>query len=379
MMSASKRTWAQIDLDCVKHNFNIVKAHTKAKICCVVKANAYGHGAVKLAALYQKLGADFLAVSNIDEALQLRNSNIVLPILILGYTPPECAKELYDNNISQAVYSSEYANALLSHAGKLGVKIKVHIKIDSGMGRIGFQCIKSELDSVIEICKNTLVIPEGIFTHFSVADEGTKGKDYTSMQFQKFASSIDYLSDAGIKFSIRHCANSATILDYPEYHMDMVRAGVILYGLSPSHELRNTLDLHKVMELKSVISHIKTIEPGTAISYGKSFVSSHKCRVATIPIGYADGFWRSNGDARFSVKIKNRYAPVLGRVCMDQMMVDVTDIECVMGDEVLIFGSDEKCSADQIADVNNSINYEVVCSVGERVPRIFVKDGELVD
>ncbi len=373
-----RRTWAEIDLDCVEHNYNLIKAHTKAKICCVVKANAYGHGAVKLAASYQKLGADFLAVSNIDEALQLRNNNIALPILILGYTPPECAKKLYDNNISQAVYSLEYVKNLIYHAEKDNVKIKVHIKIDSGMGRIGFQSNKSELDSVIEICRNPRFITEGIFTHFSVADEGSKGNDYTALQYQKFTSSIDYLGDAGIKFAIKHCANSATILDYPEYHMDMVRAGIILYGLSPSHELRNTPDLHKVMELKSVISHIKTVEHGAAISYGRKYIASKHRKIATIPIGYADGFWRSNGEGQYSVKIKKQYAPIVGRVCMDQMMVDVTEIECAVGDEVLIFGNDEKCSADEIAAINNSINYEVVCSVGERVPRFFVKDGELI-
>lgn len=373
-----RRTWAEIDLDCVEHNYNLIKAHTKAKICCVVKANAYGHGAVKLATLYQKLGADFLAVSNIDEALQLRNNNIALPTLILGYTPPECAKKLYDNNISQAVYSLEYAKNLIYHAEKDNVKIKVHIKIDSGMGRIGFQSNKSELDSVIKICRNPRFITEGIFTHFSVADEGAKGKNYTALQFQKFTSSIDYLADAGIRFAIRHCANSATILDYPEYHMDMVRAGIILYGLSPSHELRNTPDLHKVMELKSVISHIKTVEHGAAISYGRKYIASKHRKIATIPIGYADGFWRSNGEGQYSVKIKKQYAPIVGRVCMDQMMVDVTEIECAVGDEVLIFGNDEKCSADKIAAINNSINYEVVCSVGERVPRFFVKGGELI-
>ncbi len=378
MTSIKKRTWAQIDLDCVKHNFNFIKAHTKSKICCVVKANAYGHCAVRLSALYQELGADFLAVSNIDEALQLRKNDIVLPILILGYTPPECAQELSENNISQAVYSLDYANSLIQQAQRFNVKIKVHIKIDSGMGRIGFQSSECELDSIIRVCNSSAIIPEGVFTHFSVADEGADGKDYTELQYQKFTKSVEYLGKAGIEFEIRHCANSATILDYPEYHLDMVRAGIILYGLSPSKTLNNVPKLHRVMKLMSVISHIKTVEPGATISYGRKYIASKHRKIATIPIGYADGFWRSNGEGQYSVKIKKQYAPIVGRVCMDQMMVDVTEIECAVGDEVLIFGNDEKCSADEIAAINNSINYEVVCSVGERVPRFYVKDGELI-
>lgn len=373
-----RRTWAKINLNNVEYNFKQIKKHANSKVCCVIKANAYGHNAVELATIYQKLGADFLAVSNIEEALQLRYNMITLPILILGYTPPECAKELASHNISQAVYSYEYAETLTEYANTYNVRLNIHIKIDTGMGRIGFTTDESSLDEAVRVCQNPALNTEGVFTHFSVADEGDKGREYTDRQYHNFIKAVDYLKERNVKFAIKHCSNSAAIYDYSKYHLDMVRAGIVLYGLSPSRELKHTIGLKKVMELMSVISHIKIINKGDSISYGRTFTASRQMKIATVPIGYADGFWRNNGERRYSLKVNGKYALIIGRICMDQLMVDVTDIDCTLGDEVLIFGDDDKCSVDEIARINNTINYEVVCAVGERVPRIFIRDNVVV-
>lgn len=373
-----RRTWAKINLNNVEYNFNQIKKHTNNKVCCVVKANAYGHNAVELASIYQKLGADFLAVSNIQEALQLRYNMITLPILILGYTPPECAKELAIHNISQAVYSYEYAEALIEYANIYDVQLNIHIKIDTGMGRIGFTTDESSLDEAVRVCQNPVLNTEGVFTHFSVADEGDEGREYTEKQYHNFIKAVDYLQKRNVNFAIKHCSNSAAIYDYSEFHLDMVRAGIVLYGLSPSRDVKCTIGLKNVMELMSVISHIKIINKGDSISYGRTFTASRQMKIATVPIGYADGLWRNNGEMRYSLKVNDKYAPIIGRVCMDQLMIDVTDIDCTLGDEVLIFGDDDKCSADEIARISNTINYEVVCAVGERVPRIFVRDNVVV-
>lgn len=246
------------------------------------------------------------------------------------------------------------------------------------MGRIGFATNPISLDNVVKICQNRAVCTEGIFTHFSVADEGFKGREYTDKQYHSFNETIAYLHKRGIDFYVKHCSNSAAIYDYPEYHLDMVRAGIILYGLFPSSKVNNVFSLRKVMELMSVISHIKSVNKGDSISYGRTFIASHPMKIATIPIGYADGFWRNNGEMRYSLKVNGQYATIIGRVCMDQLMIDVTDIDCSLGDEVLIFGNDDKCSVDEIARINNTINYEVVCAIGERVPRIFVRNNEVV-
>ena len=372
MNTLRKRTWAEIDLDAIRGNYSIIKSATASKLCCVIKANGYGHGAVELAKLYEELGADFFAVSNIEEALQLRSNQIIKPILILGYTPVECAALLSTNNISQCVYSLEYAEKLNAQE----VDVKVHIKLDTGMGRIGFR--QDELDDALKACQLQNLITEGVFMHFAVADESTGGEDYTRKQFEKFQIVYQYLESHGVHFDIHHCANSAAIFDYPEFHLDMVRAGVVLYGLKPSDKVVNLPELKPALTLKSVISHIKEIEPGYSLSYGRAFVADKAMRVATVPIGYADGFWRTNGNQKYAVMIGDKYAIILGRVCMDQMMVDVSEIECHCGDQIIIFGAEEKCCADEIARVNGTINYEVVCAIGERIPRAYYKDSQIV-
>ncbi len=376
------RAWAEIDLDSAAYNFGQVKSVTQSKICCVIKANAYGHGAVQLAKLYQTLGADCLAVSNIEEALQLRKNRITLPILILGYSSPRCAKLLAEHRITQCVFSHEYGTELERAAADARVTVKIHIKIDTGMGRIGFLCrhgADNELSLAAEVCRQPHLDAEGIFMHFAAADEGEGGEAYTKEQLALFIHAVDTLAADGVTFKIRHCANSAAIFDHPECHLDMVRAGIVLYGLSPSGSMRRLPELRPVMSLRSVISHIKTLRAGESVSYGRTYTALTDMRVATVPIGYADGFNRIGGQSGYCLCINGKAAPILGRVCMDQLMADVTDIDCRVGDEILVFGKKSPFTAQAMAEFNDTINYEVVCDVGKRVPRLFVKDGKILE
>lgn len=376
------RAWAEIDLDNAAHNFHKVRSATESKICCVIKANAYGHGAVQLAKLYQACGADYIAVSNIQEALQLRRQRITLPILILGYSSSRCAKLLADHHITQCVFSYEYGMELARAAAEARVTVKIHIKIDTGMGRIGFLCrdaTHNELEAVAEVCRQPHLDPEGIFTHFAAADEGECGDTYTHEQFSLFSGAIDRLASLGVTFPIRHCANSAAIFDHPECHLDMVRAGIVLYGLSPSAQLRNRPELRPVMSLRSVISHIKTVRADETVSYGRTYAAPAERRIATVPIGYADGFSRSVGQSGYCLCVSGQSAPIVGRVCMDQLMLDVTDTDCRIGDEIVVFGDTPPFTADYIAELAHTVNYEVVCDVGKRVPRVFVRDGEIIE
>ena len=378
-----KRTWAEIDLNAVEHNYKEIKKCVKnAKVCCVIKANGYGHGALELARCYEKFGADFFAVSNIEEAIQLRQGGIDTPILVLGYTEPTCAKILAEYSISQCVFSSEYGKSLVYHCTKDRVKVKVHIKIDTGMGRIGFKFgheTTDDLQDAIEICKSECFILEGIFTHFASADEGKKGDRYTRYQFQNFIAAINIFKSKGIQFEIRHCANSAAIVEYPYMHLDMVRAGIVLYGVHPSQVTKNKLNLMPVMKVKTVIDYIKIVEKKTCISYGRKFKARKTTKIATLPIGYADGFWRANGLNRACVEIGGEYAPIIGRVCMDQCMVDVTNVGAAVESSVVtVYGAFGKNSVDAIASKNDTINYEILCAVGNRVPRIYFKNGKIV-
>lgn len=385
-ISKRKRFWAEIDLNAAEKNFNIIKSklNGKTKLCCVVKANAYGHGAVYLSKLYEKLGADFFAVSNIEEAMQLRNNGISTPILILGYTPTSCASILAENNISQSVFSYSYAKELSKSAEADGVKVKIHIKLDSGMGRIGFDCIHSReemLDSIVDVCNMQGLENEGIFTHFALADDGKDGAEFTKKQYERFMSAVDELKSRGFEFEIKHCANSATTFEYPEYHLDMVRVGVVLYGVAPSRKVIGCEELSPVMSLKSVISMIKEIDKGDTVSYGCTYVAEKKTKIATAPVGYADGFWRSNAENGTQMLIRGQRVNIVGRVCMDQLMLDVTNVKGVReGDYITLIGSDKEefISADELAKNNATIGYEIICAIGERVPRFYIKDHEIV-
>lgn len=382
-----KRTWAEININALKHNYKTIREHvnSKSKICCVVKADGYGHGAAVVAKTFSELGADWFAVSNIEEALQLRKSGITQPLLVLGYTPPNLARILNEHNISQTVYSMDYAEALSEHAVKHNVKIKIHLKIDTGMSRLGlmFQLEerdRSSLEEALKICRMDNFIPEGIFTHFAVSDETDNGKDFTLRQFNCFNHAVEQLKNRGITFSLHHCANSGAIIDYPQMHLDMVRAGIILYGLSPSGKLKGKLSLTPAMELKSVVAQVKRVESGATVSYGREFRAEKSIDIATIPVGYADGYIRVLAQ-KAHVQINGKQAKLLGRVCMDQIMVDVSHIPGVgIGDEVTLFGREENGSptADSIAKWSGTINYEVTCLVGKRVARVFLENGKII-
>ena len=387
MEEVLRRTWAVVSLDAVDRNYREIKNRLRpeTKVCCVIKADAYGHGAEMLAKEYEALGADWFAVSNFEEAGQLRRAGASLPILILGYTPPGKAAELAGLNLSQAVVGGDYADALSAEAQKAGVCVKIHISLDTGMSRIGFLYQKPErdagsIDEVGRVCGLPGLEPEGIFTHFAVADEGESGEDYTRMQFENFLGGVGLLKKRGVEFPIRHCANSAAIFDYPEMQLDMVRPGIILYGLMPSGSLKHPAPLVPAMELKSVAALIKTVPPQTSVSYGRKFVSERETVLATVPVGYADGYPRTLYRTA-DMLVRGKRAKIVGRVCMDQLMLDVTDIPGVAaGDEVTVFGRDGEAflPVDELADQLGTINYELVCGVAKRVPRIYTRGGKTV-
>ena len=385
-MNMVKRTWAEISLNAIEHNYNVIrnKVADDTKVCCVIKADGYGHGAVELSQIYEKLGADFFAVSNIDEGIEIRKIGSKLPILILGYTPVSEAKNLAAYNISQAVFSLEYAKELSEKCVEEDCICKMHIKVDSGMSRIGFMCQKFPRDeySIEEICE-ACCLPnlevEGLFTHFCVSDEDAEGREFTNKQYENFIHVRDSLKKRGVDISVVHCSNSGAIEDYPETCCDMVRAGIILYGLAPSSKLADRLDLVPAMTLKTVVAFVKEVQKGATISYGRTFTADRKMKIATVPIGYADGFIRQNAKDGY-MTVNGKKAKIVGRICMDQTMLDVTDIEDVKtGDEVVVFGTGEngEPTADSLAENTGTINYETVCLVGKRVPRIYIKDGKI--
>lgn len=385
-MNMVKRTWAEISLNAIEHNYNVIrnKVADDTKVCCVIKADGYGHGAVELSQIYEKLGADFFAVSNIDEGIEIRKSGSKLPIVILGYTPVSEAENLAEYDISQAVFSLEYAKELSEKCVEEDCICKMHIKVDSGMSRIGFMCQEFPRDeySIEEICE-ACCLPnlevEGLFTHFCVSDEDAEGREFTNKQYENFIHVRDSLKKRGVDISVVHCSNSGAIEDYPETCCDMVRAGIILYGLAPSSKLADRLDLVPAMTLKTVVAFVKEVQKGATISYGRTFTADRKMKIATVPIGYADGFIRQNVRDGYMM-VNGKKAKIVGRICMDQTMLDVTDIEDVKtGDEVVVFGTGEngEPTADSLAENTGTINYETVCLVGKRVPRIYIKDGKI--
>lgn len=385
-MNMVKRTWAEISLNAIEHNYNVIrnKVADDTKVCCVIKADGYGHGAVELSQIYEKLGADFFAVSNVDEGIEIRKSGSKLPIVILGYTPVSEAENLAEYDISQAVFSLEYAKELSEKCVEEDCICKMHIKVDSGMSRIGFMCQEFPRDeySIEEICE-ACCLPnlevEGLFTHFCVSDEDAEGREFTNKQYENFIHVRDSLKKRGVDISVVHCSNSGAIEDYPETCCDMVRAGIILYGLAPSSKLADRLDLVPAMTLKTVVAFVKEVQKGATISYGRTFTADRKMKIATVPIGYADGFIRQNAKDGYMM-VNGKKAKIVGRICMDQTMLDVTDIEDVKtGDEVVVFGTGEngEPTADSLAENTGTINYETVCLVGKRVPRIYIKDGKI--
>lgn len=379
MFKHLRPVWAEINVDNLEFNMRGIKKLSKSnEIFGVVKADAYGHGAVDVAAVLLENGVTRLSVAVVSEAVELRRAGIECPIMILGYTPLSLADEILKYDIEQTVFSYEYALKLSSIAEKRHIKVKIHIALDTGMGRIGFLPDGKSIEDVYKISRLPNIEIEGLFSHFSTADE--ENKEYTYRQFEIFNSFYKKLKEKGVSVRIRHIANSAAIMELPNTHLDGVRPGIILYGYYPSGEVdKSRLELKPVMTLKTNIVHIKTLKKGEYISYGRKFTCEKDSIIATLPVGYADGYTRLMfGKAK--VIINDKFAPVVGRICMDQCMVDISHIpKAKVGDEVILMGQSLNCKfdADDIAKNIDTINYEVVCMVSKRVPRVYVKHGKV--
>lgn len=369
--------WAEVDLTALAHNVRAIRKITapSAKVMAIVKANAYGHGAMEAAGTALANGADRLGIAILSEGVALRKAGFGVPILILGYTPPEQAEEVVKYNLTQALFSYEMAEALSWAAVQQRKTAKVHIKVDTGMGRIGYRA--GERDTVPEILRlarlPNLEI-EGMFSHFACSD--TLNKTYAREQFALFQELAAELAKKGLEIPVKHVANSAAIIDLPEAHLDLVRPGIILYGLYPSEEVnKQILDLKPVMSLKARIAMVKTVPPGTSISYGCTYTSGEAEVIATLPLGYADGYPRILSN-RAQALVHGRRVPLVGRVCMDQFMLKVTDVpEAAPGDIVVLFGEQEgsRLPVEELAAQSGTISYEVVTRISERVPRIYVR------
>jgi alanine racemase len=372
--------YAEIDLDAIAYNMKNIKSLVKDKeVIAVVKADCYGHGCLDVVPTLLENGASRLAVAVLTEGIELRNDNIKAPIMILGYTPIYLAEELIKYDLEQTIYDLNYAKELSEIALKLNKKAKVHIAIDTGMGRIGFLPTDTAINEVLQICSLKGLEVLGIFTHFSSSDE--EDKDYTHEQFKKFTEFNSKLSELKIKIPLKHTSNSGAIIDLPETYLDAVRAGIILYGYYPSNEVKKTnLSLKPALTLKARITRVQEMDKDMYISYGRTFKTERKSLIATIPIGYADGYSRLLAK-NAKVIINGKFAPVVGRICMDQCMIDVTDIDgdISVGDEVIILGEQGnlKFNADDIADIMGTINYEILCMLKYRIPRVYIKNGEV--
>ena len=381
MKSTLKRTWAEIDLSALSYNYKRIREHIggNVKFLGVVKADAYGHGAVMISEKLQSLEADYLAVSSIDEAMELRYNGITMPILILGHTPREQVDRLICFNITQAVTCEAKAVEYSEEAVKYGGTLKVHIKVDTGMSRLGYICegdyFEHGVDGIVDACNMPGLMAEGIFTHFAVADEpGEEASEYTSHQFKLFCDVVNEVEDKlGRKFKLRHCANTGATAELPETYLDMVRPGLLLYGYG---EFAQKLGLKPVMTMKTTISTIKIYPKGTKISYGGLYTTDKTRRIGVIPYGYADGFLRCLSN-RYSVMTSEGAAEVRGRICMDMCMIDLTDKPGVgVGDEIEIFGPSNPI--ERMAEIAATIPYEIVCAVSKRVHRVYLSDGKVV-
>jgi len=380
MFKHLRPVWAEIDLDKLAHNMREVRRIAKSgNIIAVVKADAYGHGAIDVAPVLLENGANRLAVAIQSEAIELRRSGIECPIMVLGFTPPNLIDNLLKYDIEQTVFSYEFAKKISKMAVKKNKIAKIHIALDTGMGRIGYLPNDKSAQEVYNISKLPNIIIEGMFCHFSSADE--KDKTYTYEQVKKYDDFYEKLKEKKVYINIRHIANSAAIIDLPETHYEAVRPGIIIYGYYPSDEVnKENIDLLPVMTLKTNVVHIKTLPPGEYVSYGRKYKTKEESVIATLPIGYADGYTRLLFQ-KAKVILKGEFAPVIGRICMDQCMVDVTGINGVkVGDEVILIGEDgkNKFTADIVAELIGTISYEVVCMVGKRVPRVYIKKGKVV-
>ncbi len=382
MESTLKRTWAEISLDNLTHNFETIRRQVgpKAKLLGVVKADAYGHGAVRVAKHLERLGAGYLAVSNLDECEELRVNGITLPILMLGFTPADQAGRILKNDMTQAVPNLAIAEAYSSASVHAGGTMKVHIKLDTGMGRLGFQCDDAHFDASLRDILKILTLPgldvEGVFTHFCVSDEAAdECVEFTKVQHDRFLRMIDAVETQGnFRFRLHHCCNAGGIASYPEWAWDMVRCGIILYGTG---DLAERMGMKPVMTVKTTVSTIKDFDPDTSISYGRQFFTTRPSRIAVLPIGYADGLFRALS-GKLRVLTPYGEAQQVGRICMDMCMIDVTDLpQLKVSDEIEVFG--EHQLIETAAKQCGTISYELLCAVSKRVPRYYYLGGKCVD
>lgn len=378
-MGFERRVEADIDLDAVEYNIKAVQALNppSRKTLLVIKADAYGHGAVTFAKEFDKI-SDFYGVAGVDEAMELRGAGITKPILILGYTDRSHYEELIENEIRPAIFSAEDAEVLSETALKMGKKAIVHIKVDTGMSRIGFSCDSAGVKEAETLKDMAGIEIEGIFSHFAKADEYDKTS--AKEQFDNMTWFISELEKKGISFKLKHLDNSAGAMELHSDGFDMMRLGIVIYGLYPSDEMDKSLIIKPAMTFKTKVVHVKTLPAGRGISYGWTYSTDKETRVATVSAGYADGYPRSQS-GRGEVLIHGKRVPILGRVCMDQFMVDVTELEDVkVGDEVVLFGTqgEENISVEEVAEPANSFNYELVCNIARRVPRVYYRDGREV-
>ena len=383
-LESYQRVWAEVDLDAIWENMVHMKENIaeKTKILAVIKTDGYGHGGVPIAKMLEQL--DFMfgyAAATYEEAHVLREAGVKKPILILGYTFPYCYEELIREEIRPAVYRRDTVEELVAAAAKVGQKAKVHIKVDTGMGRIGITPDEEGLEFVRFLMGHPELEVEGIFTHFAKSDEEDKTSAYHQLAlFQNFIDRIQ--TELGLTIPVKHCSNSAAILEMPQANMDMVRAGITTYGLYPSEEVsKDIVPLRAAMSLYSHIVYCKTIHAGQSVSYGGLFTAQKDTRVATIPVGYGDGYPRSLSGKGY-VLIRGKKAPILGRVCMDQFMVDISEIPGVMeGDKVTLLGVDgtERITAEELGALSGRFNYEFVCDLGKRIPRVYRQHGEITE
>jgi alanine racemase len=380
MKSQNLMTWAEVDLDAIAHNARGLKecVGEETELMAVVKANAYGHGAVPVARTALENRATRLAVNRALEGVELRQAGITAPVLILGYSLPIEAETVVRWDLTPTVTTVEGALALSSMSDRQGKVTSIHVKVDTGMGRFGLLP-----DEVVAFVRRISELPglklEGLFTHFALADSADK--TYTRRQFGLYMQVVEQLEDAGFTIPLKHVANSAAALDLPEMHLDMVRCGIALYGLRPSDEVEPAIPLEPSMVLRSRVARVRTLPPGSSISYGCTYTTTRPAPVALVPVGYGDGYHRILSN-RGSVLIGGKRAPIVGRVCMDQFVVDVTDIEGVrQDDEVVVFGrqGEEEISAEEVAALAGTINYEVVTSILPRVTRVYLKGGRVVE
>ena len=380
-MKTYSRVYAKIDLDAVAWNMEQMKKNLKegTEMVAVIKTDGYGHGAVQVASMLESY--DYVwgyAVATLDEAVVLRAAEIQKPILVLGCIFPDQYWEMLKYEIRMNVYTKEMAEAISALAVEKGEQAYVHIKLDTGMARLGFSAEESSIEEIKEIAELPNLVLEGVFTHFAKADE--EDKTFTMMQLEKFEWMTQRLEEEGVTFPYVHASNSAGIIDVRRADYNLVRAGIAIYGLYPSEEVdKEKVQLKPALSLKSHIAFVKDIPAGTPVSYGGDFVSEHQMRIATIPIGYGDGYPRSLSDTGY-VLIRGKKAPIIGRICMDQFMVDVSDIpEVKFGDKVTLIGRDQEeyLPVEKLSELSGRFNYEFVCDLGNRIPRVYVQDGKV--